>query len=309
MTHVSHTAWLRSASMGRVTVLLAAAALVVGLLVGTGRASARAAAPPLQHVTLIGDSVADALANDSSATALAGRGMNLDLEVEACRRLVDPSCPPNPPSTLQVIKKLGSAIGPTVVIAVGYNDFADHYEAEIATILDALDAASVQHIFWLTLRAAHHPYIGMNDEIAAAAAKHPGMEVIDWNVYSRSHPDWFQDDGIHLLDPGARAMASLIHDKLVAAGIAVPPVRVRTRTLPAAQRRHPYTTKLAATSGRAPYTWTLAGRLPAGLHLHGSGTIAGTPRMIDQQGVFTFTVRVKDAVGQTDTRKLLLRLR
>ena len=294
--------------MRRVIIPIAAAAVAAGLLAG-GPAPARAAAPPLPHVTLIGDSVADAVANDNAAIALAARGMDLDLEVAACRRLVDPSCPPNPPTTLQLIKKLGSAIGPTVVVAVGYNDFADHYEDEIGTILDALDAVSVKNIFWLTLRAAHHPYIGMNDEIVAAAASHPGMSVIDWNVFSRSHPDWFQDDGIHLLDPGARAMAGLIHDKLVAAGIAIPPVRVRTTALPAAQRRHPYSTKLSAASGRGPYTWTLAGRLPAGLHLNAAGTISGTPRPIDQHGVFTFVVRVKDAVGQTATRKLLLRLR
>ena len=85
------------------------------------------------------------------------------------------------------------------MIAVGYNDFADHYAAEIDDVLAALEAVNVKHIFWLTLRAAHHPYIGMNDEIVAAAAKHPEVTVIDWNVYSRSHPEWFQDDGLHML--------------------------------------------------------------------------------------------------------------
>src|SRR5689334_21609267 len=121
--------------MRRVPVLIAAAAVVAGLLAGGGPAPARAAAPPIPHVTLIGDSVADAVANDNAATALVGRGMDLDLEVAACRRLVDQSCPPNPPTTLQLINKLGCAIGPTVVISVGYNDFADHHESEIATIL------------------------------------------------------------------------------------------------------------------------------------------------------------------------------
>ena len=128
-------------------------------------------------------------------------GSDLDLEVAPCRRLVDQSCPPNPPTVVEVIKRLGAAVGPTVVIAVGYNDFEDHYASEIDDALAALDAASVKRIFWLTLRAAHHPYINMNDEIDAAAAKHPNMSVIDWNVYSRSHPDWFQADGLHLLSP------------------------------------------------------------------------------------------------------------
>ena len=248
--------------MSRATLPLAATAVVVSLLVLAGRATAKADSPPLQHVTLIGDSVADAIANDNVGDALVcARGMDLDLEVAACRRLVDASCPPNPPTTLQVIKKLGSAIGPNRRDRRRLQRLRGSLRrARSRTSLDALDAANVKHIFWLTLRAAHHPYLNMNDEIAAAAAKHPGMTVIDWNVYSRSHPEWFQDDGIHLLDPGAQAMATLIHDKLVAAGIAIPPVRVRTTDAPrraaAASRTR---TRLTATSGRAPYTWSLAG--------------------------------------------------
>jgi hypothetical protein len=295
--------------MRRALFPLTAAAVVAILFAVVDRAVAQADAGGLQHVTLIGDSVADAIPGDSSAVRILNQGIDLDLEVEACRRLVDQSCPPNPLTTVQVIKKLGPAIGPTVVIAVGYNDFADHYAGEIDDTLAALDAAGVKNIFWLTLRAAHHPYINMNDEINAAAAKHPGMSVIDWNVYSRSHLDWFQDDGIHLLAPGSEAMAGLIHDKLVAAGIAVPPVQVKTVTLPVASRKKQYSARLTAASGRAPYLWSLAGRLPAGLHLRSTGMISGTPRTIDKRGVFTFTVRVKDAVGQTDSRKLLLRLR
>jgi hypothetical protein len=259
-------------------------------------------------VTLIGDSVATAIPGDSDALRILRQGSDLDLEVAACRRLVDPSCPPGPPSTVDVIKRLGPGVGPTVVIAVGYNDFEDHYASEIDGTLAALDGANVKHIFWLTLRAAHHPYINMNDEIEAAAASHPNMTVIDWNVYSRSHLDWFQDDGIHLLGPGSEAMAGLIHDKLVAAGIAVPPVRVKTSALPAAKRKQAYRSRLAAAGGRAPYTWSLAGRLPVGLHLQSTGLISGAPRGA-RLGVFTLVVRVKDASGQTGTRKLVLRLR
>ena len=51
----------------------------------------------------------------------------------------------------------------------------------------------------------------MNDEIVAAAAQHPEVTVVDWNVYSRSHPEWFQADGLHMLAGGAAAMAGLIH--------------------------------------------------------------------------------------------------
>jgi len=283
---------------------LAACAAAVLLALPAG---AHGGARDLQHVTLIGDSVATAIPGDPEALRVLRLGSDLDLEVAACRRLVDPSCPPGPPSTVDVIKRLGPSVGPTVVIAVGYNDFEDHYADEINETLVALDAANVKHVFWLTMRAAHHPYINMNDEIGAAAASHPNMTVIDWNVYSRSHPEWFQADGIHLLGPGSEAMAGLIHDKLVAAGIAVGPVRVKTTLLPAAKRKHTYRSRLAAAGGLAPYTWSLAGHLPVGLHLRSTGVISGAPRGT-RIGVFTLLVRVKDAIGQTTTRKLSLRL-
>ena len=172
---------------------------VVAAVVLCSTTAATAGGRALQHVTLFGDSVASAVGNTSSALAILKQGIDLDFQADACRRLEDQSCPPGPPTVIDLIKQSGAQIGPTVVIAVGYNDFADHYAAEIDDVLAALEAANVKHIFWLTLRAAHHPYIGMNDEIVAAAAKHPEVTVIDWNLYSRSHPEWFQDDGLHML--------------------------------------------------------------------------------------------------------------
>ncbi|MGH3002033.1 MAG: hypothetical protein ACRDM1_05125, partial [Gaiellaceae bacterium] len=204
--------------MGRALLTIAAAAAVAIALGGRAEAASRAAR--LQHVTFIGDSVATAVSLDTYARSIVSQGVDLDLETQACRRLEDPSCPPGPPTTIELIRSLGASVGPNVVISVGYNDYANRYAAEIGDTLRALDAAGVKRIFWLTLRAAHHPYIAMNAEIAAAAAAHPGMTVIDWNAYSRSHPDWFQDDGLHLVAGGEIAMAKLVHARLLAAGVA-----------------------------------------------------------------------------------------
>jgi hypothetical protein len=293
----------------RASLLLAAAAVVVLTLPAADDASARAGGAGLQHVTLIGDSVATSLTGEPGATRRVNQGIDLDLEVAPCRRLEDQSCPPGPPTAIDLIKKLGPQIGPTVVIAVGYNDFEDRYAAEIEDVLTALAGMNVRHVLWLTLRAAHHPYVNMNDEIVAAATRHPELTVVDWNVYSRSHPEWFQPDGLHPLSGGAIAMATLVHQKLLDAGIAAPAPRVQTVTLPAGRRGKPYLARLVVASGTAPYSWSLAGRVPAGLHLRSNGVLAGTPRGIDVTGTFTFVVRVKDANGQTATRKLLLRLR
>jgi hypothetical protein len=288
-------------------VLVAAACLVVLLAVVDG-ARAHAGGAVLPHVTLIGDSVVDAIPGDSAASRTINQGIDLNLVVDPCRRLEDPSCPPNPPTTIDVIHTLGASIGPNVVIAVGYNDFEDHYAAEIEDTLNALEAVGVKKVFWLTLRAAHHGYLTMNDDINAAAAKHTEVSVIDWNVYSRSHPEWFQVDGIHLLAGGSEAMATLIHQRLLATGVALPPVRVTTAALPKAQRGKPYRAALTATGGAGgPYTWSLAGRMPAGLRLRANGKIAGTARSVT--GVYTFVVRAKDGAGETGTRKLLLHVR
>jgi putative Ig domain-containing protein len=287
-------------------VLAAVAAATLALVVSTA-GSARSAG--LQHVTLIGDSVADAIAETGPAAAIAAQGVDLDLEVAPCRRVEGEGCPyqgVRPPSVVQLAQSMGPKLGANVVVSVGYNDFEDQYAGNLEDALAAFKAAGVKHVWWLTLRAAHHPYVTMNDDIVAAAQHHPELSVIDWNVYSRSHPDWFQTDGLHLVYPGAIAMATLIHRTLAADGVAAPPPRVTTTTLPPAHEGRAYTARLVAASGIAPYRWSLLERAPAGIHLEANGTITGTPRV--RIGRYTFNVRVKDAAGSTATRRLTLRI-
>ena len=94
-------------------------------------------------------------------------------------------------------------------------------------------------MLWLTLRADRTSYLSMNDVIRAAATRHPELTVVDWNLFSRSHPDWFQDDGLHLDSVGALMMATLIHRSLDDLGlVAAPPVAklaITTKALPAAR--------------------------------------------------------------------------
>lgn len=286
-------------------------ALVIALVaLLLGASGAQGASRDLQHVTLIGDSVADAIPGDSQAVAILRQGIDLDLEVAPCRRVDQDSCPINgvrPPNVVQLVKSMGSKLGPNVVVCVGYNDFEDQYATNIETALDAMKAAGVKHVWWLTLRAAHHPYINMNDDIVNAAKNHPEMDVIDWNVYSRSHPDWFQDDGLHLLAPGSEAMATLIHQTLLDAGVALKPVQVATTALPSARRDKTYAAKLSATNGLAPYRWSLLARAPKGLHLEADGRIIGKPLV--KPGTYVLNVRVKDSALSFDTRRLTLRVK
>jgi hypothetical protein len=285
------------------------AAVVLGLL-ALALASSGAARPgQIQHVTLIGDSVADAVRLNDSSVAILRQGVDLDLEVAPCRRVEGVGCPykgSTPPSVVQLTGTLGSKLGPNVVVAVGYNDFADQWAGNVEDALNAFASAGVKHVWWLTLRAAHHPYVGMNDQLAAAAQKHPELTVIDWNAYSRSHPDWFQGDGVHLLRAGADAMATLVHRSLLSAGVAATPARVKTKTLPTARRGHAYRSRLVATAGVAPYRWSLLERAPLGIHLAPNGAITGTPEA--PAGRYTFDVKVTDAAGSFSTRRLTLHI-
>jgi hypothetical protein len=236
--------------------------------------------------------------------------VDIDLEVAPCRRVEGEGCPVNgvrPPSVVELAKSLGSKLGPNVVVAVGYNDFEDQYAQNIEDALAAFKAAGVKHVWWLTLRAAHHPYLNMNDNIAAAARAHPELSVVDWNVYSRSHTDWFQDDGLHLLGPGADAMATLIHNTLLGDGVALKPVQVATTALPSARRGKTYAAQLKASEGLSPYRWSLLARAPKGLHLEADGRIIGKP--LAKPGVYTLNVRVKDSAASFDVRRLTLRIR
>jgi hypothetical protein len=280
---------------------------LLALLVGSAGGATTDAR--LQHVTLIGDSVADAIPGDQAAAAMVRRGVDMDLEIAPCRRVDQPSCwvdGVQPQNVVQLANTMGQKLGPNVVVSVGYNDFEELYAGNIETALAAFKADGVRRVWWLTLRAAHHPYINMNADIVTAAQNHPELRVIDWNVYSRSHPDWFQSDGLHLYGNGAEAMATLIHNRLVDDGIAVKDVIVATRVLPIAYRSRPYSAQLVPKNGLAPYAWSLLERAPRGLHLLANGAIRGEPRV--RPGRYSLDVRVKDSLGSTATRHFTLRV-
>lgn len=281
---------------------------VLAALAAALAATTTAASPPLQHVTLISDSVAGAFGWDPTAARILEQGIAVDLELAACRRLTTESCPAGgivPPNALTLIRSMGARLGPNVVIAVGYNDYPSVYGPGIEETLAALRQAHVRRVFWLTLAASEHPYLASNAEIVAAARRHPGfMTVIDWNAYARGHPEWFQPDGVHLQSSGAEALARCIHDALVRAGVygpAAPALDVSLR-FPAAAVVPGFRARLEAVGGTRPYRFAVRG-LPAGLHAAADGTIAGA---VVAEGAYRLTVTVTDARGRSATVQLTL---
>ena len=167
-------------------------------------------------------------------------------------------------------------------------------------------------VLWLTLHEERPSYATMNDAIHAAAVRHPELTVVDWQLYSRSHPDWFQPDGIHLRADGAAAMATLIHNTLVGLGIALPTrpaaaLSIVASRLPDGVVGRPYAASLAARGGVSPVRWTkVRGTLPRGLRLGADGRVRGIPQ---RAGSFSIVVKLTDAQRSSATRRFALRVR
>lgn len=292
-----------------------AASIAVGALMLVGSAPGSSSA--LTRVTVFGDSAATAMAYDPVAKRTLGRGIDLRLEVAACRRVGDASCPYDgvrPPNVIDRATELGRELGPVVVVIAGYNDYEQNYADNIEQALTAFRKAGVERVLWATLRESRQSYAAMNDMIRDAARRHPELTVIDWNAASRDKPPWFQSDDIHLTAIGAEAMASLVNDTLVQLGIAsklaAPTTRrslaIASRALPAGHPGRHYNVLLKATGGATPYRWTrVGGALPPGMRLATTGRVSGVPA---RAGTFNVRAQVVDRSGTSRTRLFSLRV-
>jgi len=290
--------------------LLGVAALVAG-------GAAQGGDVGVTRVTVFGDSAATAMAYDPDAKKILGRGIDLQLEVAACRRVADASCPYDgvrPPNVVDRATQLGRELGPVVVVIVGYNDYESTYGENIDAALDAFRKAGVEHVLWATLRAQRQSYANMNDTIVAAAKRNPQLTVVDWNGATKGHDDWLQPDGIHLTAEGARGMATMVNDALVQIGAAAKPpppalsipLAIASRALPLGHHGREYTIALRAKGGKAPYRWVkTGGLLPKGVTLSSRGRLAGVPA---GTGSFTLRAKVVDRTGEARTRTFRLRV-
>jgi len=293
-------------------IVLATAVALTGALVGRAP-GADPAASDKTRVTVFGDSAATAMAYDPKAREILGTGVDLKLEVAACRRLGDLSCPYDgvrPPNVIDRASALGHDLGPVVVVAVGYNDYENNYADNIEEALRVLEKFGVEHVLWVTLREERQSWARMNEMIAAAAKKHTEVTVLDWNGRARLQPDWMQPDGIHLTPAGAQGMATMINDSLVALGLATRAGTVARQlsitegTLPRARIGRPYSARLRARGGTAPYRWTrVSGAMAPGLRLTPTGLVEGIAK---RAGRYRIVLRVVDRAGTSRTRAFVL---
>ncbi|PWU22629.1 MAG: hypothetical protein C5B48_09870 [Candidatus Rokuibacteriota bacterium] len=284
--------------------------LVLTAVVG-GSSGASTGQAPQNHVTMITDSVGGVLFWVTEARKELARGLDLDLETKTCRKLVVPGCPaygdPAPQSVLDTVRALGDNVGPTVVIDVGYNDQADVYAAGLDEVMQALIAAGAQHVVWVTLEEAQESWADINVQIHAASQRWPQLTVADWAVASAGKP-WLSD-GVHMTYEGGIEFAHFLRPFVLAACgqpcAPPPPLQIATTTLPKGRSGHRYAAAVTAQGGAPPYRWSVIG-LPRGLHLSGTGHIAGVPRAA---GESRLSLRVRDTWEDEAAVTVFLRVR
>ena len=130
------------------------------------------------RVTVIGDSITASFDYVPAARRYLGKGLDLRSDAVVCRRLVATSCPfqgSTPSTALQVVGSKRSALGPVVVVNVGYNDWPAVYDVD--RVMRALKAAGVRSVIWVTLREATSyadVYAQSNARIRKAASRWKG---------------------------------------------------------------------------------------------------------------------------------------
>jgi hypothetical protein len=79
---------------------------------------------------------------------------------------------------------------------------------------------------------------------------------------------------------------------------------ITTTLLPNGTRNNNYSQTLSVSGGSAPYTWSISGA-PSWLSLSASGVLSGKPTT---SGTYSFTITVKDSLGNTATQGLSIKV-
>jgi hypothetical protein len=191
--------------------------LVLVALAAAAPAAAALSAPV--RVTFIGDSVAAAITYVSSARAILSRGLNVRLDLQVCRRLVQPSCSyqgSTPLTALDAVRSYGRGLGRVLVVNVGYNESSHGYREGIDRVMRAALRQGARGVVWVTLRETRDTYHRTNLAMQSAARRWPQIVLADWNAHGRGKP-WFADDGLHLTPSGAEALATFVRRNVLRA--------------------------------------------------------------------------------------------
>ena len=275
--------------------------------------SASGAASPAPRVSVISDSILTSVTWAKDGVALADLSGGLDLEIDAGvgRRLNGQSAEFNGSyvsTTLDVIDSWSNDLGSVVVIVDGYNDLLANFAGDVELTLDALREHGVEHVLWVNLHEVQPEFVTKNAILTAAAKRHPELRILDWNSYSAGHPEWYQNDFIHLMPAGGVAIASWLHTAILDTLHPDPALVVPAREPLRGRVGVPVDHRLRASGGTAPLRWRTTGLAlrRAGLHLLAGGVLTGTPTHV---GAFSLPLAVTDARGSVAHVTVVLTVR
>ena len=107
---------------------------------------------------------------------------------------------------LQKLKDEGK-LGNVVILALANN--SDYFEWRIDRIMNVVGD---RQIYWITAVLADDPQF--NEKFRGYASKHPNIHIVEWEEKSKSHPEYFYGDGIHLKGDGIDAYANTIYEAI-----------------------------------------------------------------------------------------------
>ncbi|MFM8523690.1 MAG: hypothetical protein ACKOBE_04960 [Actinomycetota bacterium] len=100
--------------------------------------------------------------------------------------------------------------GSTVILNLGNNNRLVEKE-----VVELLEIVKNQPQIVIVNTAVPRSWRDENNAIIArVASRYPNARLVDWNLLSANHPEYFASDGVHLNPPGVNAYVSAILEKL-----------------------------------------------------------------------------------------------
>ncbi len=101
-------------------------------------------------------------------------------------------------------------LGDIVVIALGSN--GAFTSAQLLDVIASI--GSERQIILINTRVPKNWESIVNEKLKDAAEKDPSIRLIDWYSVSSGHNEYFENDGVHLTQTGAKVYANIIADEI-----------------------------------------------------------------------------------------------
>ena len=185
--------------------------------------------PPDTPVVMISDSAFGGIRWSGALGSL--QGAQWDARLESCRRLIGASCRGRegyaPRNAVDELVTVTPGANRALIVGTGYNDRLELFPFGVDAVIRQARAKGIDRVIWLTYREstdyvapgvspnqASFPSNNAHLRSVAASGRYPELILADWNTYSRSRPEWFTPDGVHLTTEGAPQAAAYVSRKL-----------------------------------------------------------------------------------------------